>query len=50
MLDIIDLYRFSLVAIRSFSLAIRIVASLSTNLIYISLFYKSFIESVIDLD
>ena len=34
----------------SSSPTIRVIASTSTNLISISFFYKSFVESVIDLD
>ena len=34
----------------SFSPTIRVIASTSANLISISFFYKSFVESVIDLD
>ena len=34
----------------SSSPTIRVIASTSTNLISVSLFYKLFVESVIDLD
>ena len=34
----------------SSSSTVRVIASTSTNLISMSFFYKSFVESVVDLD